>query len=228
MIAISVGQPGRVGIDRQAADPVDHRVDPVAGQPQGLAAQAPRAPRTARARRHVRLPSSRKPQWLRIRVCSASRVRSQTARSRHGEPHHAARRPGRCQLTGERGMPVVPVGQHQDLPVVADLEQLLGASMHCADHDLGPRDHPVLGPQPKLDQPGVAGMIRPQVEQDGPGRRLGPSPSAARPAPANPTSTRSGSAINLPHSPPSPSPLLRFRTQRPILALRSGYFRRAA
>ena len=55
---------------------------------------------------------------------------------RHDEPHQLLAGQGDDQLTGERGMPVVPVGQHQDLGVVPDLEQLLGPPVQRPDHDL--------------------------------------------------------------------------------------------
>ena len=47
-----------------------------------------------------------------------------------------------AELVGERRQPVVPVGQHDDLPVVADLEELLGAAVHVAD-DRARRDDPL-------------------------------------------------------------------------------------
>ena len=45
-----------------------------------------------------------------------------------------------AELVGERGEPVVPVREDEDLPVVADLEELLGAAVHVADDRLGPQD----------------------------------------------------------------------------------------
>jgi hypothetical protein len=45
-----------------------------------------------------------------------------------------------AQLVGERGEPVVPVRQHDDLPVVADLEQLLRAAVHVPDDRLAGDD----------------------------------------------------------------------------------------
>ena len=69
-----------------------------------------------------------------------------------------------AELVGERRQPVVPVGQHDDLPVVAHLEQLLGAAVHVADDRL--RGHDALAvehePQP---QHAVRGrVLRPDVE----------------------------------------------------------------
>ena len=49
--------------------------------------------------------------------------------------HHA-------EFVAERREPVVPVGQHDDLAVVADLEKLLGSSVHVADDRVG-RDDPL-------------------------------------------------------------------------------------
>ena len=46
------------------------------------------------------------------------------------------------ELVAERRQPVVPVRQHGDLPVVAHLEELLGAPVHVADDRFG-RDDPL-------------------------------------------------------------------------------------
>jgi len=67
---------------------------------------------------------------------------------RYGESHHLLTRHRHGQLAEKGSLPVVAIRQHQDLPVVADLEQLLGASMHSAYDDPGRGDHVVLGPQP--------------------------------------------------------------------------------
>ena len=56
---------------------------------------------------------------------------------RHLHAEHPLDREHHAELVGERGQPVVPVGQHDDLPVVAHLEQLLRAAVHVADDRLG-------------------------------------------------------------------------------------------
>ena len=53
----------------------------------------------------------------------------------HRKSHHLFADEGDCELAGKRGLPVVTICQHQDLQVIADLEELLGASMHRSDHD---------------------------------------------------------------------------------------------
>ena len=83
-------------------------------------------------------PQLRCPQWLMIRVCSASSVRNQTARSGTTSPIILLTDQRDRQLAEEWGVPVVPIRQHQDLPVVPDLEQLLGAPVQRPHHDLGP------------------------------------------------------------------------------------------
>ncbi|GAA4299592.1 hypothetical protein GCM10023178_04140 [Actinomadura luteofluorescens] len=45
-----------------------------------------------------------------------------------------------AEFAGERRQPVVPVRQDDDLPEVADLEQLLRSPVHVADDGLGRRD----------------------------------------------------------------------------------------
>ena len=56
---------------------------------------------------------------------------------RHLQAEHPLDREHDAELAAERRQPVVPVGQHGDLPVVADLEQLLGAAVQEADPRLG-------------------------------------------------------------------------------------------
>ena len=108
-------------------------------------------------------------------MCSASRVRSQTGRSGTASPIMLFADEGHCELAEERSLPVVAVRQHQDLPIVADLEELLGTSMHRADDDPGRSDHIVLGPQPQLDQPGLAGVFRSEGQQDRSGQASWPA-----------------------------------------------------
>jgi hypothetical protein len=64
----------------------------------------------------------------------------------HHKSHHLFADEGDCELAEERSLPVVTVCQHQDLPVVADLEELLRAPMHCTDHDPGCGDPVAIGP----------------------------------------------------------------------------------
>jgi hypothetical protein len=66
----------------------------------------------------------------------------------HREPHHLLADESDGELAKERSLPVMAIRQHQDLPVVADLEEFFGASVHRAHHDAGRGDHVVLGPQP--------------------------------------------------------------------------------
>ena len=53
------------------------------------------------------------------------------------DAHQAFDRERDAEFVGERGQPVMPVRQHDDLAIVADLEQLLGAPVHVADDRLG-------------------------------------------------------------------------------------------
>ncbi len=55
----------------------------------------------------------------------------------HLEPEHALRGEHDAELVGEGGQPVVPVGQHQGLSVVAHLEELLGAAVDGSDDRSG-------------------------------------------------------------------------------------------
>ena len=68
------------------------------------------------------------------------------------------------QLVVEGADPVVPVHQHQHLPGVAVLGELLGRAVHVADHGLRPGDH--LAVQLEDDPEHSVGrrMLRPDVE----------------------------------------------------------------
>ena len=69
-----------------------------------------------------------------------------------------------AELVGERGQPVVPVGQDEDLAVVADLEELLGAAVHVADDRLGPQDALAVEDDPQPQHAVGRGVLRADVE----------------------------------------------------------------
>ena len=72
---------------------------------------------------------------------------------RHLDPGQPFRGQHHAQLAGERAQPVVPVGQHDDLPVVPRLEQLLRAPVHVPDHRLRRHDPVAVQGQPEPQQP---------------------------------------------------------------------------
>ena len=51
----------------------------------------------------------------------------------HLHAEHSLNRQHDAEFVGERGQPVMTIRQHDDLAVVADFEELLGAPMHVAD-----------------------------------------------------------------------------------------------
>ena len=69
-----------------------------------------------------------------------------------------------AELVGEGGQPVVPVGQHDDLPVVADLEELLGAAVHVADDRLARRRSLAVEGQPQPQHAVGGRVLRADVE----------------------------------------------------------------
>ena len=82
----------------------------------------------------------------------------------HLHAHQAFHREHHAQLVGERREPVVPVGQHDDLPVVAHLEQLLRAPVHVTDDRLA-GDHPLAVEHQLQPQHTVRGrVLRADVE----------------------------------------------------------------
>ncbi|CAM5713283.1 hypothetical protein SBADM41S_01787 [Streptomyces badius] len=74
----------------------------------------------------------------------------------HG--HHDA------QLVRERGQPVVAVGQHDDLPVVTGLEELLRAPVHIADLPLCVLDALAVQHDPQPEDPVRRGVLGADVE----------------------------------------------------------------
>ena len=76
----------------------------------------------------------------------------------HLHAEHVLDREHDSELVGERTEPVVPVGQHDDLPVVADLEQLLGTAVHVADDRLARHDPFTVERQPQA-QDAVRGRV---------------------------------------------------------------------
>ena len=76
----------------------------------------------------------------------------------HLHAEHALDGEDDAQLVGEGGEPVVAVGEHDDLAVVARLEELLRAAVHIADDRLG-----VLDPLAVQDEPQPQHAVRGRV-----------------------------------------------------------------
>jgi hypothetical protein len=74
----------------------------------------------------------------------------------HGEDH--------AELVGERGQPVVTVGEHDDLTVVTGLEQLLRAAVHVADHGLRADDAFAVQDEPQPQHAVRGRVLGPDVE----------------------------------------------------------------
>jgi hypothetical protein len=90
----------------------------------------------------------------------------------HLEAHHPLDSERDAELVAERGQPVVPVGEHEDLPVVAHLEQLLGAAVHVADDGLGLDDPLAVEPQAQPQHAVGRRVLRADVEHHVGGRQL--------------------------------------------------------
>ena len=83
---------------------------------------------------------------------------------RYFEAHQALDREDDAQFVAERRQPVVPVGQHDDLPVVADLEQLLRAPVHVPDDGFGADQPFAVEDQLEAEHPVRRRVLRPDVE----------------------------------------------------------------
>ena len=83
------------------------------------------------------------------------------------------------ELAGERREPVVPVGEHDDLAVVADLEELLDAAVHVADDRLAVDDPLAVEGQPQPEDAVGGRMLRADVEDHVLGREATRLPAAA-------------------------------------------------
>ena len=96
-----------------------------------------------------------------------------------GGQHHA-------ELAGERTQPVMPVGQDDDLPVVAGLEEFLGPAVHIADDRVGRHDPVALQGQPQPQHPVPGRVTGAQVDQQVAAVRITgqPSPRAGPGRPA--------------------------------------------
>ena len=123
-------------------------------------------------------------------MCSASRVRSQTARSGIAESHHlfAGHRHG--ELAEERSLPVVAIRQHQDLAIVAYLEELLGTPMHRAHDDPGRGDHASSVHNRSSISPALLGCSGPRSSMIVPAGILAGCVEGKTPGARDPTSTR--------------------------------------
>jgi hypothetical protein len=121
------------------ADPVEHVVDAAAGdllhhRLQGLALAERVEHRRDRADLQRVRPEEH--QVVEHPVELGQRHPQPDRPLRHLDAHQPFDGEHHPELVGERGQPVVPVGQHDDLPVVAHLEQLLGPAVHVADDRL--------------------------------------------------------------------------------------------
>ena len=82
----------------------------------------------------------------------------------HLHAEHVLDREHDAELGGERAEPVVAVGQHDDLAVVAHLEELLDAAVHVADDRLAGHDALAVERQPQPQDAVGRRVLRPDVE----------------------------------------------------------------
>jgi hypothetical protein len=82
----------------------------------------------------------------------------------HLHAEHAFDTEDDAELVGEGGEPVVAVGEHDDLAVVARLEQLLRAPVHVADDRLGVLDALAVEDEPQPQHTVGGRMLRADVE----------------------------------------------------------------
>ena len=174
-------QPRGVGVGGQPADPVDHRVHPVAGQALELASELlPQRGGGGGDAEAVGHPGQEPQVAEHPGVLGQQGAQPDRAR-RDLQPEQllAGERDG--ELGREGRLPVVAVGQHQDLPVVADLEELLDPAVQRT------HDHRRLGDDAVRPPTGAA---RPDPCRWG-ARARG---RAGRSRPAGPRSRRSAGA----------------------------------
>ncbi len=69
-----------------------------------------------------------------------------------------------ADLVAERGQPIVAVGQHHDLAIVAHLKEFFGAAVHVADDRLGGHDALAVGGDLQSQHPVRGRMLRADVE----------------------------------------------------------------
>ena len=108
---------------------------------------------------------------------------------RHLHAEHPLDGEHHAELGGERREPVVPVGEHDDLPVVADLEQLLDAAVHVADDRLAVDDPLAVEGEPQPEHAVGGGVLRADVEDHVLGGQAARRPPPPRSCPASPART---------------------------------------
>jgi hypothetical protein len=91
---------------------------------------------------------------------------------RYCHSHHLFTGHGHGQLAEEGSLPVVAIRQHQDLAVVADLEQLLRTAVHVADDRLAADDPLAVQGQPQPEYAVRRRVLRTDVEHHVGGRQF--------------------------------------------------------
>ena len=120
----------------------------------------------------------------------------------HLHAEHLLDREDDAELVAERAEPVVAVGEHDDLPVVADLEELLRATVHVADDRLGLHDALAVEGEAQPEHAVGRRVLRADVEHHV-GRR---EPAGADGDRGRPRRRRSGMAPSMPrHRPVEPA-----------------------
>ncbi len=171
----------------EAADAVEHVVHPAAGQLlhhrlEGLALAEGVEDRRDRA--ELERVGAEEHQVVQHPVELGQQGAQPDRADRDLHAQHPLDREDDAELVAERGQPVVPVRQHDDLPVVADLEQLLRAAVHVADDRLAVDDPLAVQGQPQPEHAVGGRVLRADVEHHVGGRQLraaaGPAPLVRR------------------------------------------------
>jgi hypothetical protein len=136
-------QPARGQVLLETADPVEHVVHPAAGQllHHGLDGLAlAECVEDRRDRTELERVRAEEHQVVEDPVELGHQGADPDRPLGHLQAHHPFDREHHAELVGESRQPVVPVRQHDDLAVVADLEQLLRAAVHVPDDRLAGDD----------------------------------------------------------------------------------------
>ncbi len=134
---------------------------------------------------------------------------------RHLHPEHRLDTEHDPELVGERRQPVVPVREDGDLPVVADLEELLGPAVHVADDRLGGDDALAVEDDLEPEHPVRRRVLRTDVEDHvRRGQPAGPDRDVEGPRRVRLGGGVGAHAASLPHAPRRHPARTRASTQR--------------
>ena len=148
---------------REAADSSDHRVDAAA---RGPLQKFLELLSDSKARRSVRYGRPDEEERCRDAIHLGEQGARPGGALRGNDAHRCFDGEGDSEFGGEGREPVVPIREHKDLPVVARLEEFLGAAMQEADPGIGRSDDVIFEFQSQLKCAVLRGVEVTEIEDE--------------------------------------------------------------